>query len=59
MNLFWASIYNIIMLPISAGVFYSLDVTISPTIASAAMSGSSLVVVLFSSLMRLIEFDVS
>jgi cation transport ATPase len=55
----WASIYNIIMLPISAGVFYSLDFTITPTIASAAMSGSSVIVVLFSNFMRCIQFDQS
>jgi Cu+-exporting ATPase len=53
-NLLWASIYNIIMLPISAGVFYSLDFTITPTIASVAMSGSSVIVVLFSNFMRCI-----
>lgn len=57
MNLLWASAYNIIMLPIAAGVFYSFDFTISPTIASAAMSGSSLVVIGFSNFMKCIEFD--
>lgn len=58
-NLVWASLYNIIMLPIAAGVFYSLDFTISPTVASAAMSSSSVIVVLFSNLMRMFEYDVS
>lgn len=53
----WAFAYNIFMLPMSAGVFYSMHMAMSPTVSSAAMSGSSLVVVIFSSFMKFIEFD--
>lgn len=44
-NLFWAFIYNIICIPLAAGAFSGLGVTLNPMIASAAMSLSSLFVV--------------
>lgn len=46
-NLFWAFIYNIIGIPIAAGVFFiPFGIELSPMIASAAMSLSSVCVVL-------------
>ena len=45
------------MTPAAAGVFYPIGLTIDPVIGSAAMSGSSIMVVLFSNLMRVINFD--
>jgi len=50
----WAFAYNIFILPVAAGVFYSLSFTVSPTVASVFMSGSSVVVVIFSNFMRMI-----
>ncbi len=45
-NLFWAFIYNIIGIPVAAGVFYlSFGLKLNPTIAAAAMSLSSVCVV--------------
>ena len=45
-NLFWALVYNAICIPIAAGVLYPLGITLTPMIASAAMSFSSVCVVL-------------
>ncbi|MCD8294115.1 MAG: heavy metal translocating P-type ATPase [Clostridia bacterium] len=44
-NLFWAFIYNIIMIPVAAGCFASLNFTFSPWISAACMCVSSLFVV--------------
>ena len=45
-NLFWAFIYNIIGIPVAAGVFYGIaGLTLNPMIAAAAMSFSSVSVV--------------
>lgn len=45
-NLFWAFIYNVICMPIAGGAFAALGLTITPMIGSAAMSISSVCVVL-------------
>jgi P-type Cu+ transporter len=45
-NLFWALVYNVICIPIAAGVLYpSFGILLSPILASAAMSVSSVSVV--------------
>ena len=44
-NLFWAFIYNILMIPVALGVFKGIGLTLSPSVASIAMTLSSLIVV--------------
>ena len=53
-NLFWAFIYNVIGIPIAAGVFSSLGLTLNPMLGAAAMSLSSVCVV--SNALRLNRF---
>ncbi|MGP1569651.1 MAG: heavy metal translocating P-type ATPase [Eubacteriales bacterium] len=44
-NLFWAFIYNIIGIPLAAGLFASFGIYLNPMIAAAAMSMSSFFVI--------------
>ena len=44
-NLFWAFFYNAVCIPVAAGVFSGLGLTLSPMIGAAAMSLSSFTVV--------------
>ncbi len=53
-NLFWAFIYNVIMIPVAAGVFAWANFTFNPMIAALCMCLSSLFVV-FNAL-RLLRF---
>jgi Cu+-exporting ATPase len=44
-NLFWAFFYNLIGIPLAAGVFYPLGIVLTPMISSILMSISSIFVV--------------
>ena len=55
-NLFWAFIYNIIGIPLAAGVFTPLGISLTPMFGAAAMSLSSFCVV--SNALRINLFDI-
>lgn len=52
-NLFWASIYNVLAIPVAAGVFYnSLGWSLRPEISALLMSASSIFVALNAVMLR-------
>ncbi len=57
-NIFWAFVYNIVMIPIVSGVFYKYsEFLMSPTISSLSMLCSSLLIIFTSNLLRLFNID--
>ena len=57
-NLFWALIYNVICIPVAAGVLYpAFGVKLSPVIGAAAMSLSSVCVVMNALRLNLFKTD--
>lgn len=56
-NLFWAFFYNIIMIPLAAGLLMGLGYKLTPMIASLFMSVSSIFVVLNALTIRLRKLD--
>lgn len=57
LNLFWASIYNLIGIPIAAGVFASLGLVLNPELAGLAMAFSSVSVLTSSLLLNVAKID--
>lgn len=55
-NLFWAAIYNVLAIPVAAGVFYnSLGWSLRPEIAALLMSVSSIIVATNAVLLKRVE----
>ncbi|MDP3245166.1 MAG: copper-translocating P-type ATPase [bacterium] len=55
-NLFWAAIYNMLAIPVAAGVFYnSLGWSLRPEIAALLMSASSIIVATNAVLLKRVE----
>ncbi len=54
-NLFWAAIYNVIAIPIAAGVLYPLGILLSPAVGALAMSASSITVATNAVLLKGVE----
>lgn len=52
LNLFWAFIYNVLGIPVAAGLFYGIGFILSPELAGLAMAFSSLSVVTSSLLLN-------
>src|SRR3989344_12348 len=57
-NLFWASIYNLLAIPVAAGVLYpAYGVTLRPEISALLMSASSIIVAVNAVLLKGVEKD--
>ena len=56
-NLFWAFVYNLVCIPLAAGLLYlfGIDFQITPTWASALMAFSSVSVILNSLRLRYMD----
>ncbi len=54
-NLFWAAIYNLIAIPIAAGVLYPLGILLRPEVGALAMSASSITVATNAVLLKSVE----
>ena len=57
LNLFWAFIYNVLGIPVAAGLFYAIGLTLSPELAGLAMAFSSLSVVTSSVLLNKVKIS--
>lgn len=57
LNLFWAFVYNILGIPVAAGLFFAIGLTLSPELAGFAMAFSSLSVVTSSVLLNKAKID--
>lgn len=59
-NLFWASIYNLLAIPIAAGVLYpAFKISLRPEIAALLMSVSSIIVAVNAVLLKRVEKDLA
>ncbi|MDY4474337.1 heavy metal translocating P-type ATPase [Mitsuokella sp.] len=57
-NLFWALIYNVICIPVAAGILYpAFGIKLSPVVGAAAMSMSSVCVVMNALRLRFFKTD--
>ena len=57
LNLFWAFIYNVVGIPIAAGVFSGVGLTLNPELAGLAMAFSSVSVLTSSLLLNVTKID--
>ncbi|MBI5023034.1 MAG: copper-translocating P-type ATPase [Candidatus Magasanikbacteria bacterium] len=56
-NLFWAAIYNVLAIPVAAGVFYtSSGISLRPEISALLMSASSIIVATNAVLLKRVEY---
>ena len=54
-NLFWAAIYNVIAIPVAAGVLYPFGILLVPEVGALAMSASSITVATNAVLLKSVE----
>ncbi len=58
-NLWWAAGYNLIALPLAAGVAYSWGLLLSPAVGAVLMSASTVIVAINAQLLRRVDLDAS
>jgi Glu-tRNAGln amidotransferase C subunit len=58
-NLFWAAIYNLIAIPVAAGVLSPFGILLAPEVGALAMSASSLTVATNAVLLKSVEKKLS
>ncbi len=51
-NLFWATAYNVVAIPLAAGALYNIGIMISPALGAGLMSLSTVIVALNAQLLR-------
>ena len=51
-NLFWATGYNVIAIPLAAGVLHNVGIVISPAVGAVLMSMSTVIVAINASFLR-------
>ena len=52
-NLIWATAYNVIAIPLAAGVLYNYGIMISPAVGAILMSMSTIIVAINAKLLKL------
>lgn len=52
-NLFWATAYNLVAIPLAAGVLYNYGIMISPAVGAILMSLSTVIVAINARLLKL------
>jgi P-type Cu2+ transporter len=55
-NLAWATGYNVVAIPLAAGVLYSVGIVLAPAVGAILMSASTIVVALNAQLLRRLRF---
>src|SRR5216684_3916062 len=58
-NLFWAAIYNMIAIPVAAGVLYPFGILLRPEVGALAMSASSITVAINAVSLKSVEKKLS
>jgi P-type Cu2+ transporter len=56
-NLIWAAGYNVIAIPLAAGVLFKFDIFLAPAIGAVLMTVSTVVVALNAQLLRRVKLS--
>lgn len=56
-NLIWAAGYNVLVIPLAAGVLFSVGIVVAPALGAAIMSISTIVVALNAQLLRRVDLS--